>query len=73
MYRLHDADAIAFDRRMRILFVNPWEVERLKPYWYSSVAYWYGDSPAPKQPKLPTHKQVMQLYRTRDTDHLSIP
>lgn len=73
MYRLHDDDAIAFDRRIRIRFVNPWEAERLKPYWYASTAYWYGETSAPRQPRLPSHKQVMQLYRTRDTDHLSIP
>ena len=73
MYRFHDADAIAFDRRIRIAFVNPWDPDRLKPYWYSSVAYWYHDTPAPALPKLPAHAEVMQLYRTRDRDHVSIP
>ena len=73
MYRLHDEDAIAFDRRFKLAFVNPWDPERLKPYWYSSVAYWYNDKPDPKQPPLPSHAEVMQLYRTRDTDHISIP
>jgi len=73
MYRLHDQDAIAFDRRIRIEFVNPWHPERLKPYWYSSVAYWYSRSPAPSQPPLPDHAGVMQQYRFRDRDHVSIP
>lgn len=73
MYRLHDHDAISFDRRIKFKFVNPWDVERLKPYWYSSVAYYYLDTPTPKRPALPSHDQVMQLYRTRDTDHISIP
>lgn len=73
MYRFHDDDAIAFDRRIRFVFVNPWEPDRLKPYWYSSVAYWYNNNPAPKMPVLPDHKTVLNLYRTRDTDHLSIP
>jgi hypothetical protein len=73
MYRFHEADAIGFDRRIKLTFENPWEVERLKPYWYSSVAYWYAGQPGPPQRRLPSHRQVMQLYRTRDTDHLSIP
>jgi hypothetical protein len=73
MYRFHDEDAITFDRRIRITFVNPWQVERLKPYWFSSVAYWYSDTPAPRQPKLADHKAVTRLYRTRDRDHISIP
>lgn len=73
MYRLHDEDAIAFDRRIRFEFVNPWDPDRLKPYWYSSVAYWYNDKPAPPLPPLPDHAAVMQQYRTRDRDHLSIP
>ncbi len=73
MYRFHEHDAIAFDRRIRFSFVNPWDVERLRPYWYASVAYWYNDRPAPAQPALPDHPAVMNLYRTRDTDHLSIP
>ena len=73
MYRFHDADAIAFNRRIKLAFVNPWERQRLKPYWYSSVAYWYNDTPTPRQPKLPSHRQVMQFYRTRDRDHISIP
>jgi hypothetical protein len=73
MYRFHEHDAVAFDRRIRFVFLNPWDPERLKPYWYSSVAFWYGDSPAPKQSRLPNHGKVINLYRTRDTDHLSIP
>lgn len=73
MYRLHTEDAIAFERRFKLTFVNPWDVERLRPYWYSSVAYWYGDKPAPKQPPLPGHDEVLNMYRTRDTDHISIP
>lgn len=73
MYRFHEHDAIAFGRRIRFVFLNPWEPDRLKPYWYSSVAFWYGDSPSPKQPRLANHKKVMNLHRIRDTDHLSIP
>jgi hypothetical protein len=73
MYRLHEHDAISFDRRFKMVFRNPWEPERLKPYWYSSVAYYYSDSPEVEQPKLPSRWQVTQLYRTRDRDEISIP
>jgi hypothetical protein len=73
MYRLHGEDAIGFDRRIKFEFVNPWDPERLKPYWYSSVAYWYNHLPEPGQPALPDHARVMQQYRFRDRDHISIP
>ncbi len=73
MYRLHEQDAISFDRRIRLEFVNPWHPERLKPYWYASVAYWYSKTPEPGQPPLPDHAGVMQQYRFRDRDHISIP
>jgi hypothetical protein len=73
MYRFHEADTLRFDQRIKVTFVNPWEVDRLEPYWYSSVAYYYSTTPDPDQPALPDHSAVMQLYRTRDTDHLSIP
>ncbi len=73
MYRFHEHDPITFDKRIWFSFLNPWDPDRLKPYWYSSVAFWYGDSPAPKQPRLPGHRKVLNLYRYRDTDHISIP
>lgn len=73
MYRFHDEDAIGFDRRIRMAFVNPWDPDRLKPYWYSSVAYYYNDAPAPPQPDFPDQTAVLSYYRTRDRDHLSIP
>lgn len=73
MYRLHEHDAIAFDRRIKMEFVTPWNPDRVKPYWYSSVAYWYSDKPNPGQPPLPDHAVLMQQYRFRDRDHVSIP
>lgn len=73
MYRLHADDAIAFDRRIKFEFVNPWDPERLKPYWYASTAYWYGQSPEPGQPPLADQKGVLSQYRFRDRDHVSIP
>lgn len=73
MYRLHDRDAIAFDRRIKMEFVTPWNPDRVQPYWYSSVAYFYNSKPNPAQPALPDHNALMQQYRFRDTDHVSIP
>jgi hypothetical protein len=73
MYRLHDRDAIAFDRRFKMEFVTPWNPDRVQPYWYASVAYFYSKTPNPTQPPLPDHAALMQQYRFRDTDHVSIP
>ena len=73
MYRFHVADAIRFDRRLRMTFVNPRPASELHPYWYSSVAYWYSQSPAPPQPPLPPHDETVRMYRTRDRDHQAIP
>jgi hypothetical protein len=73
MYRFHQADRIAFDRRMRFEFVNPWKADRLKPYWYSSVAFFYSERPDPEHPALASHAETLNFYRSRDRDHLSIP
>ncbi|HSW44734.1 MAG TPA: glycoside hydrolase family 172 protein [Phycisphaerae bacterium] len=73
MYRFHTADAIAFERRIRMAFINPRPASELHPYWYASTAYWYGRSPTPAQPSLPAHAEVSNLYRTRDRDHQAIP
>jgi len=73
MYRFHTADAVRFDRRIRMAFVKPRPASELSPYWYSSVAYWYSRSPAPPQPPLPPHDQLIRMVRTRDRDHQAIP
>lgn len=72
MYRFHERDAIAFENNIRISFVNPWEAKHLKPYWYSSAAFWYQDRAAALSSSLPTDK-LMGMYRIRDTDHQSMP
>ncbi|RAP78197.1 DUF2961 domain-containing protein [Paenibacillus montanisoli] len=72
MYRFHEQDAIAFKESLRIAFVNPWEAQHLKPYWYSSTAYWYQDRASALPGKLPVDR-LMGLYRIRDTDHQSYP
>lgn len=72
MYRVHESDAVHFKRRIRFQFVNPWEPDRLKPFVYSSVAFYYLNSPAGKPAELPPRDDLL-CFRYRDRDHLSIP
>jgi hypothetical protein len=69
MYRLHDHDAIYFNRRFRMEFVNHWERERLQPFRYSSVAYAMLDNPAGSGKGLPGVDDLLCWYRVRDIDH----
>lgn len=73
MYRFHDQDAITFQRSLHVCFRNPWEAERLKPFRYSSTAYYYLDKASRPPQQLPGKEALLALYRTRDTDHQSIP
>jgi len=72
MYRIHEADAIHFKKRIRFQFVNPWEPERLKPFVYSSVAFYYLNSPGGSG-KAMANREDLLCYRIRDRDHLSLP
>jgi len=73
MYRAHEADAIRFERRIRFQFVNPWQPERLKPFAFSSAAYFYRDSPGGIPTVLPDTDALLCWYRITNTDHLSVP
>ena len=73
MYRVHEADAVRFQRRIRFAFVNPWEPDRLKPFACSSAAFCYLDTPAGQGEPLPGRSDLLCWYRIRDTDRLSIP
>jgi len=73
MYRAHDEDAIHFKKRIRFQFVNPWAPDRLKPFVYSSAAFFYLDSPAGQGPGIPDRKGLLCWYRIKDTDRLSVP
>lgn len=73
MYRFHDQDAISFEKSLKIDFVSPWNPERLKPYWFSSTAYWYQDGVGKLSHELPSVEKLMSMYRVRDVDHQSIP
>jgi len=72
MYRLHEIDAIHFDRRFKFVFLNPWQADRLLTFRYSSVAFLYLDIPSPA-PKIPPVSDLLCWYRMRDCDHQSIP
>jgi hypothetical protein len=73
MYRVHEADAIHFQARLKFAFVNPWSPDRLKPFCFSSVAFLYLDKPDGQGPAIPSAKELLCWYRIRNTDHQSIP
>ena len=73
MYRVHEADAIHFQDRLKFSFVNPWSPDRLKPFCFSSVAFLYLDKPDGQGATIPSAKELMCWYRIRNTDHQSIP
>lgn len=73
MYRIHDLDAIRFENRLRFQFVNPWNPQRLKPFAYSSVAFFYLETAEGCAPEIPSAKDLLCWYRVKNTDHASIP
>ncbi len=73
MYRFHEQDALAFRKSIDFRFINPWAADRLKPFIYSSTAYWYQERPAAPAVPLPDANSLRDLYRIRDVDHQSIP
>jgi hypothetical protein len=73
MYRIHEADAIRFNNRIRFDFVNPWDSDRLKRFVHSSTAFYYLDSPEGREPEIPSREDLLCWYRIKDTDHLSVP
>ena len=73
MYRFHDLDALTFDKSFRMTFESPWAPEHLKPFWYSSTAYYYLDRAEGLADSFPSVEELMSMYRVRDVDHQSIP
>ncbi len=73
MYRAHEADAIHFRKRFKFAFVNPWSPDRLRPFAFSSAAYFYLDQAEGQGPPIPSAKELLCWYRVRNTDHQSIP
>ena len=73
MYRIHDEDAIRFNNRISFEFVNPWEPDRLKPFAFSSAAFYYLDSPEGQEPEIPSREELLCWYRIKNIDHQSIP
>ena len=73
MYRFHDQDRILFSSSFRMAFINPWKKERLKPYRYSSTAYYYLDLAQKACSVIGDVSELTKLYRVRDMDFQSIP
>jgi len=73
MYRLHTQDAIRFDHRLRFTFSHPWKREDINPFFFSSVAFFYLNTPAGTPEESYTVQELLGLYRIRDTDHQSTP
>jgi hypothetical protein len=73
MYRVHEADAIRFRERFKMMFVNHFDPTRLLPFLYSSVIYAYLDTPEGQNPPLPPREKLLIWNRVRDCDHQSIP
>lgn len=73
MYRFHEEDAIGFDKSMEMSFINPRPAEHLRPFKFSSTAYWYQDKASKLAFPLPAKDKLVDWYRIRDTDHQSIP
>ena len=72
MYRIHELDAIHFERSLRFTFENPWDPTRLRAFRHSSVAFLYLDRPTPA-PAVPDADRLLHWYRVRNCDHQSIP
>lgn len=73
MYRFHDQDAICFNEKIEMAFINPRPANQLQPFRFSSTAYWYQENAAKLAFQLPEKDKLVNWYRIRDTDHLSIP
>ena len=73
MYRIHDEDAIYFNKRLQFKFINPFDAEKLKPFVCSSCAFFYLDSPDGQCPEIPAREELLCWYRIKNTDHQSIP
>ncbi len=72
MYRVHDLDAIHFDRRLRFGFETPWSPERLHPFAWSAVGFLYLDRSS-AAPAIPSVRELLCWKRIRDCDHQSMP
>lgn len=73
MYRAHETDAVRFERRFKMAFVNPWSPDRLKPFAWSSCTYFYLNNSEGQGPPIPDRQGLLLWYRIHDSDHQSIP
>lgn len=70
MYRFHNQDAVVFNKKIKMKFLNP---RPAAPFKFSSTTYWYQKRAVPLAFTLPQKDKLVDWYRLRDTDHQSIP
>jgi len=73
MYRFHEQDSINFTKSIKLEFENPITWLELGEFKYSSTAYFYMDTPTKLYKELPAVHSLLDIYRTKDLDHISIP
>ena len=73
MYRIHEDDVISFSKSLRMIFDNPMTMLELREFRYSSTAYYYMDEPTKLSSPLPAAEELVNVYRFKDIDHISIP
>lgn len=73
MYRVHTDDAIRFQKSFRFTFQHPWKRENINPFFFSSCAFFYLDTPEGQPGPEYSSEDLLSLYRVRDTDHQSLP
>lgn len=69
MYRVHDADAVCFDRSFRMEFVHPWDAQHVQPYAYSATTFFYLESAEGSGLPIPARDELLCWYRVPDRDH----
>jgi len=73
MYRVQIDDSVHFRKKMEMRFENPWDPARLRPFTWSSIAYYYLDSSEGLPLTRWNSRELLLWRRCRNTDHQSIP
>src|SRR5699024_3705356 len=73
MYRLHEEDAIGFDKNIEMSFINPRPAVSLLPFKFSSTAYCYQKKASQLACACLHKDKLVDGYRIKDVDRQSIP
>jgi hypothetical protein len=75
MYRVHEADAVRFRKRLRWEFFHPIDASHYagKPVAWSATSFLYLDTPRGAGEGIGSAKELLCWYRIRDCDHVSLP